>query len=81
MNSLQQSDDTQVALRLRSRSRLQAATGVIGLGAGGLLVAPKLALLAAGNLEVIGVGLIANLALVFGSLMFLRNAQQMRREN
>ena len=81
MDSLQvRSDHSQVALRLRRQMRMQASLGAVGLGAASFLIAPKLALLFAGSLEPFGVGLIANLALVFGSLMFLRNAQQMRRQ-
>ena len=62
------------------QSGLQSSLGVIGLGAASILIEPKLALLVAGNLEIVGMGLIANLALVFGSLMFLRNAQQLRQQ-
>jgi hypothetical protein len=74
------SDQTQMALRLRKQSFAFTTLGVVGLGYASLLIAPKLALLIGGSVEVVGVGFIANLGLVFGSLMFLRNAQQFRRQ-
>lgn len=74
------SDETRIALRLRRQSLAFTALGVVGLGCASLLIAPKLALLIGGSVEVIGVGFIANLGLAFGSLMFLRNAQQFRRQ-
>ena len=80
MNSLQERSNDPVAVRLQRQSRLQASLGVVGLGGASLLIAPKLALLITGNLEAIGIGLVANLALVFGSLMFLRNARQLRQQ-
>ena len=81
MDSLQvRSQETRTALRLRRQSLGFTALGVVGLSYAATLIAPKLALLLGGNLDVIGVGFIANLALTFGSLMFLRNAQQFRRQ-
>lgn len=59
---------------------VHVALGVVGLSCASLLIAPKVALLVGGSLSVIGVGFVANLALVFGSLMFLRTAQQMHRQ-
>ena len=80
MDSLQERSKDHRALRLRTQSRLQASLGVVGLGGASLLIAPKVGLLLGGNLEAVGLGLIANLALVFGSLMFLRNAHQLRQQ-
>ena len=80
MESLQERSKDHGAVRLRRQSRLQASLGVVGLGGASLLIAPKVALLLGGNLEAVGLGLIANLALVFGSLMFLRNAHQLRQQ-
>ena len=58
------------------RVLLDAGLGVTGLGYAVFLAAPKVAAIMAGSLEVVGVGLIANLALAFGSLMLLREAQR-----
>jgi hypothetical protein len=63
---------------LRRRVILSTSLGATGLGAASLLMFPKLAALMSGSLEVIGLGAVANLALVFGSLMFLREAQSAR---
>jgi hypothetical protein len=80
MDSLQERSKDHGALRLRRQSRLQASLGVVGLGGASLLLAPKVALLLGGNLDAVGLGLIANLALAFGSLMLLRNAHQLRQQ-
>ena len=82
MDALQvrRAEATQVALRLRKQGRSLTALGVVGLGSAAVLIAPKLALLAAGSSEVLGVGLVANVALIAGSLMFLRSARQKHRE-
>jgi len=66
------------AMRVRRRLVFNASTGVVGLSTASVLLAPKVAALLAGNLAVLGVGAVANLALVFGSLMFLREAQRAR---
>ena len=57
-----------------------ATLGVAGLGYAAALLSPKVTALLAGNLGVIGTGFIANLALVFGSLMFLREAFRARTQ-
>ena len=81
MDSLQDiAGQTKIALRLRRQSVAFTALGFVGLGYASVLIAPKLALLLGGNIDVMGVGFIANLGLTFGSLMFLRNAQQFRRQ-
>lgn len=69
---------TTVGKPLRRRVAWNASLGVTGLGIASILVAPKVAALVAGNLAVLGTGAVANLALVFGSLMFLREAQRAR---
>ena len=60
------------------RALLNGSMGLTGLSVATLLLAPKVVALAAGSLEVLGTGVVANLALVFGSLMFLREAQRTR---
>ena len=52
--------------------------GLSGLSVAAALLHPKVVALAAGSIEVLGTGAAANLALVFGSLMFLREAQRGR---
>jgi hypothetical protein len=64
----------------RRKSRVNLSLGVIGITGAAVLIYPKAALLLAGDLSVLGVGAVANLALLFGSLMFLRNAQMFRRQ-
>jgi hypothetical protein len=54
--------------------------GIVGLAFAAYKIFPKAQRLFAGNLHVLGVGAAANLALVFGSLMFLRNARYFRRQ-
>ena len=60
------------------RVLLNGSLGLAGLSVASLLLAPKVVALASGSLEVLGTGAVANLALVFGSLMFLREAQRTR---
>jgi hypothetical protein len=60
------------------RALLNGSLGLTGLSVATLILAPKVVALAAGSLEVLGTGVVANLALVFGSLMFLREAQRTR---
>ena len=60
------------------RVLLNGSLGLAGLSVASLLLAPKVVALASGSLEVLGTGAVANLALVFGSLMFLRQAQRTR---
>lgn len=55
----------------RAAGPVQLALGTGGVVAAGVLLAPKLAAIAAGT-AVAGVGLVANVALLGGSLMFLR---------
>jgi hypothetical protein len=52
--------------------------GVSGLVYAAVLLTPKLLTLGAGNPDVLGTGFVANLALLFGSLMFLREALRAR---
>ena len=52
--------------------------GFIGLSGAAALIYPKVVALVAGGVEVLGTGAVANLALAFGSLMFLREAQRAR---
>jgi len=52
--------------------------GFIGLSVAAVLIYPKAVALVSGGLAVLGTGAVANLALVFGSLMFLREAQRAR---
>jgi ABC-type transporter lipoprotein component MlaA len=66
------------AMQVRRRLVFNASAGVVGLSTASVLLAPKVAALLTGNLAVLGVGAVANLALVFGSLMFLREAQRAR---
>ncbi len=63
---------------LRRRVVVNASLGLVGLSIASVLILPKAVALAAGSLEVLGTGAVANLALVFGSLMFLRKAQRAR---
>ena len=63
---------------LRRRMLGNAALGVVGSAWGAVLIYPKVLALAAGSLDALGIGAIANLALLFGSLMFLREAQRAR---
>jgi ribosomal-protein-alanine N-acetyltransferase len=65
----------------RRRVIFNASAGIVGLSLASVLIAPKALALAAGNMEVLGTGAVANLALVFGSLMFLREAMRNRRAN
>ena len=55
------------------QARLNLVLGVSGLTCAAVLIYPKAARLVDGDLTALGVGAVANLALVFGSLMFLRN--------
>lgn len=66
------------ALSFRRQSWLNLSLGVIGLSYAAVLIYPKAARLIDGDMTVFGVGAVANLALVFGSLMFLRNARIFR---
>ena len=56
-----------------------AILGTIALAAGGVLIYPKVIALFEGTQGVIGVGALANLALLFGGLMFVREAVQAYR--
>ena len=67
--------DTRVGRTLRLQSWLHAALGVAGLTVAVFLIYPKVHRLINGDPHVIGRGALANLALLFGSLMFLRNAR------
>lgn len=58
------------------RFALNLVVGTVAVGAAALLITPKVISLLDGSLEVLGVGAIANLALAFGGLMFLREAQR-----
>jgi hypothetical protein len=77
-------DDTKGAVATPSakslvlQSRLHASLGIIGLLYAAVLIYPKAVAILAGNTHVLGVGTVANLALAFGSLMFLRNARYFR---
>lgn len=64
----------------RGRSALPASLSILGLATGVVLLTPKIVALLAGDLAVIGTGFVANLALIFGSLMFLREALRIRRQ-
>ena len=64
----------------RMQSRVHLALGVIGLVAAAVLIYPKAVRVAGGDMSVLGRGAVANLALVFGSIMFLRNARFFRRK-
>lgn len=66
------------AATARRQVAWNASLGVTGLGLASILMTPKIAALVAGNVAVLGTGAVANLALVFGSLMFLREAQRAR---
>ena len=72
-------DDTRVGRMLRLQSWLHAALGVAGLTFAVFLIYPKAHRLINGDPHVLGRGAVANLALLFGSLMFLRNARYFRR--
>ena len=62
----------------RMHGRVHLALGVIGLVWAFVLIYPKAVLVARGDMSVLGRGALANLALVFGSLMFLGNAHFFR---
>jgi len=64
----------------RAQSRVHLALGIIGLTAAAVLIFPKATRLIDGDLTVFGRGAIANLALVFGSLMFVRNWRVFRAQ-
>jgi hypothetical protein len=64
--------------RALRRVVINASFGTLGLGTASLLLYPKIAALVAGGGLSLGTGFVANLALVFGSLMFLREAQRAR---
>jgi hypothetical protein len=66
-------------MKLRRRMVFNASAGIVGLSVASVLIAPKVIALAAGNLQVLGTGAVANLALVFGSLMFVREAMRIRK--
>ena len=61
--------------RLRRRVVFSGALGATGLGVAAVLIYPKVIALTAGA-AALGVGAVANLALVFGSVMFLREAKR-----
>lgn len=60
---------------VRATGSLQLTLGTVGVVGAGLLLAPKLAALAAG-ISLAGVSLAANLALLGGSLMLLREGRR-----
>ena len=62
---------------LRRRVVVNGALGATGLGVAAVLIYPKMIALTAGA-AVFGTGAVANLALVFGSVMFLREAKRAR---
>lgn len=62
----------------RRRVALWTVFGVTGLAAAAVLLAPRIAALATGDFDVLGTGFIANLALVFGSVMGLREGRRAR---
>ena len=63
---------------MRRRVVLNTSLGTLGLGVASWLIYPKVAVFMIGGVGALGMGLVANLALVFGSLMFLREAQRAR---
>ena len=67
------------ARNFRLHSWLHAVLGVIGLAFASYMIFPKVQRLIAGDHGVLGRGAVANVALVLGSLMFLRNARYFRR--
>jgi hypothetical protein len=60
--------------------RGQRILGVIGLSGAAVLLFRKSPQLLAGNIDTVGTGFVANLTLVVGSLMFLREAQLVRSQ-
>jgi hypothetical protein len=68
-----------VARKFRLQSWLHAVLGVIGLAFASYMIYPKAQRIIAGEHGVLGRGAVANVALVLGSLMFLRNARYFRR--
>ena len=71
--------DARTARTLRFHTWLHAALGVIGLIFAVYLIYPKAHRLINGDPRVLGRGVVANVALLFGSLMFLRNARHFHR--
>ncbi len=71
---------SKVARLARRKVIVNAGLGTVGLASASLLLYPEVVGLVVGNLGVIGLGTVANLALVFGSLMFLREARRARAE-
>ena len=71
--------DARVARTLRFHSWLHAALGIVGLTFAAFLIYPKVQRLINGDSRVLGRGAVANMALLFGSAMFLRNARYFRR--
>ena len=71
--------DSRATRSFRAQSWLHGALGVVGLAFAIFLIFPKAERLIAGDPSVLGRGAVANLALVFGSFMFLRNARYFRR--
>ena len=71
--------DSHAARKLRFHSWLHAALGIVGLLFATFMIYSKAHRLIAGDSGVWGRGAVANLALLFGSLMFLRNARYFRR--
>ena len=71
--------DARAARTLRVHTWLHAALGVIGLVFALYLIYPKALGLINGDPRVLGRGAVANVALLLGSLMFLRNARRFRR--
>ena len=70
---------TRATRTLRLHSWLHAVLGIAGLMFAVVLIYPKAHRLINGDPRVLGRGAVANLALLFGSLMFLRNARYFRR--
>jgi len=71
--------DSRATRNLRFNSWLHGALGVVGLAFAAYMIYPKAHRLIAGDPTVLGRGAVANVALLFGSIMFLRNARYFRR--
>lgn len=65
---------------VRRRMFVNLALGSVALGAAAILITPKVIALLDGSLQVVGVGALANLALLFGGLMFLREGVRCYRD-
>ncbi|MGH7677255.1 MAG: hypothetical protein ACRENU_02235 [Gemmatimonadaceae bacterium] len=65
---------------MRRRVVINTSLGTLGLGVASWLIYPKVAAVMIGGVGALGMGLVANLSLVFGSLMLLREAQPARAQ-